>query len=210
MAIDEGEEGGGVRVSKIVVDRSPEVEKERQEKAEIQKELDEKKAIIANQALAEFEDLKQKLSEKFNDNDILSCVTPSELYSFIASMNTEKQPQKAAPHGKAPFIAPNDSTKYETMAELVDALYYDAYYNPDTQNRKTARAKIDTLFETLISSRSWEQLRRTKVFDAITKTNVESCPCCGKTLLNGESCPCGCDPYNKRHKPRTYQNPLVR
>jgi len=200
----------GVKKIKVNIDRSPEVEAIRAEKEAVEQELAEKKAILEQQALEEFEQLKQRLSEKFNDQNILDCGSPSEVYSYIASVN-KPQEQKRVPMGKAPMYS-SDSGGAKDYGELLDQLYDTAYYNPKAtpEERQEAKQKIDQLFDSLISGRSWEQLKRSKAYDAIIKTNVESCPSCGKTLISGARCSCGYDPYSGKHRPKTYQNPLVK
>lgn len=192
---------------KIEVGRSVELEALRAEKTAVEKELSEKTSILEQQAMSEFEQLRENLAEQFNDDSIKDCSSPSEMFSYIASL--KKKPtteQKKPPHGKSTFIPPSNAEQYGSYAELIDALYNTAYYskNATADERLEAKAKIETLFESLIEGRSWEQLKRSKAYNAIIK-NVESCSSCGKTLINGTVCSCGYNPYSKKHKPRNYE-----
>jgi ribosomal protein L32 len=194
-----------VVITKVTVDKEGIKE---EIKNELRREENEPKALQF------LEDLKEELSEKYPAYIDLfkDANSPSELYEILSQARSEKtEDKKPAPHGKAQFLNPNDSG-FESHAELIDKLYFDAYYNPEADEalKKSSREKIDQLFDSLISGRSWEQLKRSKVYDAIIKTNVESCPNCGKTLIDGAVCSCGYDPYSKKHRPRVYQNPLVK
>jgi rubrerythrin len=208
--MSEENEEYGVKKIKVNIDRSPEVEAIRQEKEAVEAELEEKKSILEANALEEFEEHKRKLAEQFNDENIKDFGSPKELYEYIASLTSDKPPQKPVPHGKAPMFSAETGAGSST--ELLDDLYDKAYVNSSKYDKETvedAKQKINTLWESLLSSRSWSQLREGGTHK-IEQHKLSSCPQCGFTLVDRSDCPnCGYDPTQRTRvvKTRVFKSP---
>jgi ribosomal protein L32 len=206
------EENGeyGVKKIKVNIDRSPEVEAIRAEKEAVEQELENKKAVLAQQALEAFEAHKQKLAKQFNDDGLLECTSPSELYNRIAAYS-EKEETKPSPKGKAPWIGNSGATGHKSQAELLDELYDKAYINSSKYTPEevaSAKQKIKTLWESLLTGRSWSQLKENP--RAIQQHKLSSCPNCGFTLVDRTDCPnCGYDPTERQKvvKTRVFKGP---
>ncbi len=259
-----GGEGGDkkpeVKVTKVTIDRSPELEALRKEKDDalkaagdkataleaekkaladekaaleaekkrISDELEEKKNVLAQQALAEFEKEKTAIMEMLKDSKLTDeqkaeieekLQTPKNLEvvkSLITMMADAIKPPASggsgeggegagagdggskppAPKGKAPFIPPTGAEQFEDKVAMVDELYRRAYYEPHLYTKEQveeAKKKIDTLFQTLIGSKSWKQLKEgNEIPRHLVK--MQACPKCGRTFI-GElppKCPtCG-------------------
>jgi hypothetical protein len=192
---------------KIEVGRSAEVEALRREKDEkiqaVERELEEKKAIIEQSAMSEFEVHKAKLAEQFNDSAILDCQSPREMYDYIASKSKKPTEQKRAPFGKAQFTPSNEGA--DSAEQLLDSLYFTAYYDVEAtaQQKKEARQKISTLFETLISSPSWRTIKESGIGALGPIKPHMDCPKCHATIQNYPCRVCGYEP--KKHEPYLFK-----
>jgi ribosomal protein L32 len=181
-------------------------------KKEIKDEIQQEEKIDEN--VQHFETLKQIAKEQaieFSDQ-IDACQSPREVMEILEAARNEKKKTEThkAPHGKSMFLSPSNAEQYADSAEMLDKLYDTAYYSKTAtpEERQEARKKIDKLFESLIEGRSWDQIKRSKDYDSLIKTNIESCPSCGKTLISGANCSCGYDPYSKKHRPKTWEKGL--
>jgi rubrerythrin len=150
--------------------------------------------------MQEFEVLKEKLAKKFNDENIKELGSPSEVYDYIASLNTEKeQGEKHAPYGKATLTSTaTGGEQFNSKTEMLDKLYDVAYVNSSKYDKAQvaeAKQKIETLLTSLIESDSYAQLRDPQNLSMVEhKAKIMACPKCGFTLLNTEVCPnCGED-----------------
>jgi ribosomal protein L32 len=180
-------------------------------KEEIKEELGAEKRL--DDGIKYFEALREMAISQHREleDQINSCESPGQIMEILEQAKNEKKPEKKrAPAGKSTMLPPSDSEQYANNAEMLDSLYDTAYYSKTatSEEREAARKKIDKLFESLIEGRSWDQIKRSKDYATIIKTNIESCSNCGKTLISGAVCSCGYDAYSKKHRPKTWERGL--
>lgn len=92
-----------------------------------------------------------------------------------------KKPPKVK--GKSTFTPPEGAKTYEDERAMIDGLYEMAGNKQGkytVQEQKAADAQIDMLFKTLISSKSWQQMR---AGITIGKHEIMACPKCGKSII---------------------------
>jgi rubrerythrin len=178
-------------------------------KQELKHEEDEGKLI------AFIENLKSEFSEKYPAYaDLFEAATsPVELHEILEQARTEKKvpTEKKIPMGKAPFIS-SAGAGHGSSVEMLDSLYDKAYLNSskyDKEEVEDAKQKINTLWESMIGSKSWSQLKEGGT-RKIEQHKISSCPQCGFTLVDRNDCPnCGYDPTEKQKvvKTRTFKSP---
>ena len=178
-------------------------------------ELKEKKAILEQQALTEFENEKKKILDLIKDSRLtedqkaeieekLESPKNLEIVKSLVSMMAAaiKEPEvtvdkgKKPPAGKSTFVPPPEAETFEDKVAMIDELYRRAYYQPQLytkQQVEEAKAKIDTLFRTLIGSKSWKQLREGQ---NIPPQQIMSCPKCGRTYIGELPSACGTCGFN--------------
>jgi rubrerythrin len=193
-----------VRVTKVSIDRSPEVESIRAELEATKAELEEKKSIIEQSAMSELEKEKQSVLDLLNESDLSyeqkqaiedKLDNPANLELVKAMLGTKQT--KKPPKGKAPFLPPS-SSGHESTTQLLDDLYDKAYVSSSKYDKETvedAKKKIQTLWNSLLEGDSYSQMRDPANLSMVEKrAKLMSCPKCGYTLVNTEVCPnCGED-----------------
>ena len=181
-------------------------------KKKINDELEEKKGILAQQALTEFEKEKASIMDLVKDSkltedqkaeietkiqDPKSLATIKSLLGMMVTAIQEPAAtpeKKKEPTGKATITPPIDNTgkeHFEDKVAMIDELYKRAYDHPElytSQEVADAKFKIDTLFKTLIGSKSWSQL---KAGQNLPIQQIMSCPKCNRTFVGElpQKCP---------------------
>jgi hypothetical protein len=179
------------------------------EKKVIEDELKEKKAILEKQSLDQLEktkteilDLakKSKLSEeqiseiekKLEDAKNVGLV--KDMITMLASSIKEPPKTKPPPDGKASLTSPpsgEDGETFENKVAMIDELYKRAYYASQEYTKEQvddAKKKIETLLKSLISGKSWQQMKDGQRLPAF---KMIECPKCHGTILGEvpERCP---------------------
>lgn len=180
------------------------------EKKRIEDELTDKKAQLDQIALDKFEAEKQGILKAVKESSLKpeqvkeiedKIQTPTQLESvkgIIALLlsgakadkerkekEEEETKNKQPPAGKAPmgFTPSKDAETFESKVAMIDELYKRAYYTPKEYTMEQvadAKKKINTLFQTLINSKSWTQLKQGKTIEI---PQFIACPRCGATVI---------------------------
>ena len=199
---------------KIEVGRSAEIEAIRREKdleiENLKLQLEEKKSILEQQALSEFEKEKKAVMELLNNSEMSyeqktaienQLENPANM-ELIRTVLGAGKPTKKPPYGKSTFLPPTDGETYESKEAMIDALYEQAFYNPlaTPEQKNTARDKINSLWKSFTVSKSLAQLHDQGI-NTITKP-VSECPNCHRTITPltkaNPTCPfCNYDVRNK-------------
>lgn len=175
-------------------------------KEKLEQDLKEKTAILEQQALDDFEKEKKALLDMASKSKLtkeqleeiekkLSTPKNLEVVKGIMEMmisaitpppEEEKDKKKEKippPTGKAPFAPPTDAETFKDKVAMVDELYDRAYYHKDKytpEQTADAKRKIDTLFQSLIKSPSWDAMRKGEI---IPLPKIMACPKCGVTII---------------------------
>jgi len=99
--------------------------------------------------------------------------------------------KKPTVKGKSTFVPPENATKYASDRAMVDEIYRrirNVGKKYTVQEVNEAKAKRDTLFKTLIGSKSWQQMREGVT---IGKHQRMACPKCQDTIIGKVPDKCG-------------------
>lgn len=188
------------------------------EKKRIEDELADKKATLEQIYLEKFEADKQGILKAVKESSLKpeqikeieeKIQTPAQLESVkgiialllsgIKPMKEEKG-DKEEDKGKQPpvagkaiigFTPPTDAETFESKVAMIDELYNRAFYKSKeytVEQVTDAKKKIDTLFQSLINSKSWTQMKQGKTLEI---PQLLACPRCGATVIGEipEKCP---------------------
>lgn len=196
---NEEENQDGKRKLRIEVDRSPELEKLRNEKNALESELQEKKAILEAQAMTQLEKDRTEIMDmakigKLTDEQIAEIQEkledPKQLESIkmmvkiisdsVEKVKTDLTKKKDAPSGKASLTASKgNGTNYETKAELINDLYFRAYdtkAHVSAEEKEDAKQKIDQLWKSFMGNKTKTSMPTEELAKVL---DITMCPSCG-------------------------------
>jgi ribosomal protein L37E len=156
------------------------------------------------------------------------CHTPETLQKFIDVADSAQSKEgivygthpenRQAPSGKASMDYRNSGAEtFESPVELIDSLYDKAYYHSSQFTKDQvadAKKKIETLIESMVSGKSWSELKQRGKTSELMKHEISSCSACGATQIDnyeGKCSQCGFDPKEKGpRQTRHYKPPETR
>jgi rubrerythrin len=158
-----------------------------------------------------------------------ACNTPETLERFIDSAHEEQvknyenhgtaNPEnRQTPAGKSTMYNPRSGEEtFESSTQMIDSLYDKAYYHSSQFTKEQvadAKKKIETLIESMVSGKSWSELKQRGKTSELMKHEISSCSACGATQIDnyeGKCSQCGFNPKEKGpRQTRHYKPPETR